>query len=185
MASKITTMEQIWKDIPEYEGRYQISNDGRVRSLERKVYLESRGIYRTVKEITLKGSPDTLGYPTVALWKENKLDMRRVHRLVAEMYVPNQDNKPQVNHIDGDKTNNNFTNLEWVTMSENIKHAYKTKLIDKRGEKSHCNKLTEEQVNQIRNGHEGLSQKAIGSLYGVDGSVISKIRSGKAWKHSV
>lgn len=175
-------IEQIWKDIPNYEGRYQISNDGKVRSLERKVYLESRGIYRTVKGIILKGSPDTLGYPTVALWKDNKLDLRRIHRLVAEMYIPNPDNKPQVNHIDGDKTNNSYTNLEWVTMSENIKHAYKTNLADKRGEKHHNSTITNEQARQIKYGHKDMKTKDIAKLYSISPATVCRIRSGERWK---
>jgi hypothetical protein len=102
-------MEEVWKEIDGYEGLYQVSSLGKVFSL------------RNTKNIKLNLSEK--GYFRVDLWKENKRNSLRVHRLVAKSFIDNPDNKPQVNHIDGIKTNNNINNLEWSTPSENVRHA--------------------------------------------------------------
>lgn len=119
-------MEEIWKDIEGYEGLYQVSNMGRIKSLER--YKENHGklqkVEEKIKTINIKNS----GYQFVQLYKNNKYKNLMVHRLVAQAFIPNVDNKPQINHIDGNKLNNNVTNLEWCTNSENNKHAWNTGL---------------------------------------------------------
>ncbi|ALO80891.1 NUMOD4 domain-containing protein [Enterococcus faecalis] len=97
-----------WKDIVEYEGLYQVSNLGNVYSFKTNKYLKPSGDK----------------YLHVILSKNNRTKTVRIHRLVAEAFIPNQDNKPQVNHIDGDRYNNNVKNLEWLTCKENIVHAY-------------------------------------------------------------
>lgn len=115
--------KEIWKDIKNYEGRYQISNMGRVKSLFRKVKTVS-GYYITVQEKILKQTVDNTGYYVVSLWKNNKHLRAHIHRLVAETFIFNHNNKPFINHIDGDKLNNNVSNLEWCTPKENNIHAY-------------------------------------------------------------
>ncbi len=107
-------MKEIWKDIEGYEGLYQISNLGNVKSLK--------------NNIILKPSKNSKGYLQVFLWKNGSGKLLRIHRLVAKAFIPNFDDKPQVNHIDGNKQNNRVNNLEWVTNSENQKHAFKIKL---------------------------------------------------------
>ena len=103
-------MIEVWKDIPDYEELYQISNYGNIKNKKRNNYLKG-GIKR--------------GYREVILFKNNKNNYKLVHRLVAENFIPNPDNLPQVNHKDGNKLNNNLDNLEWCSRSENMKHAYK------------------------------------------------------------
>ena len=102
-------MKEIWTDIKGYEGLYQVSNFGRVK--------------RVKTNRVLKGSKHTHGYLVVGLYKNNTKSTKKIHRLVAEVFIPNTDNKPEVNHIDEDKTNNMVSNLEWVTAKENSNHG--------------------------------------------------------------
>lgn len=100
---------EIWKDIPNYENLYQVSNQGNVKSV--------------CSSKMLKSSPNNCGYYKVELYKNKKSKVFYVHRLVAISFIPNPENKKQVNHIDGNKANNNVSNLEWCTASENQIHA--------------------------------------------------------------
>lgn len=99
-------MKEIWKDIPNYEGLYQVSNFGNVRNK-----------YKKISQFNNKG------YLCVSLYKNNKKSNLRVHRLVAQAFIENKNNKKEVNHIDGNKHNNCVCNLEWVTSKENKEHA--------------------------------------------------------------
>ena len=110
-----------WKEILGFEGVYSISNFGKVISHKRK----AEGINRWLPEKRLlQNKSGDNRYPSVTLRKDMKNHQVSVHRLVAEHFINNNDNKSQVNHKDGNKTNNMVTNLEWCTVSENIKHAY-------------------------------------------------------------
>lgn len=172
-------MEQ-WKDIDAYEGMYQVSSHGRVRSLDRK---DHRGRFwkgRILKQVKIKS-----GYYQVTLLKIGKQKQIGVHRLVALAFVPNE-NKPKIiNHKDGNKTNNFASNLEWVTVSENTKHAYDMDLINK-GEKHHKAKLQNEQVIEIKKRiQQGECYASMAREFGVDRSVISAIKIGRIWTHIV
>ena len=108
---------EIWRDIEGFEGIYQVSSLGRVKSL---------GNNKSRQEKILKLRSDRDGYLNVGLHKERKIKICRVHRLVAQAFIPNLENKPQVNHKDEDKTNNKVENLEWVTCKENSNHGTRT-----------------------------------------------------------
>lgn len=110
-------MKEVWKDIEGYEGLYQVSNLGRVHSL--------------YKNLILKGSEDSWGYLQVKLYKNGIKSNKKMHRLVAQAFIPNPENKPEVNHIDEDKTNNKLSNLEWSTAKENSNHGTRTERMAK------------------------------------------------------
>lgn len=109
-------MQEIWKDVKGFEGRYQVSNLGRLKSLTRKTPC----IMVPVVHHT--------GYVHASLVKDRKRYNVNVHRIVAEAFIPNPEGKKTVNHIDGNKSNNVVSNLEWSTQKENINHAIKTGL---------------------------------------------------------
>ena len=119
-------MKEIWRDIEGYECLYQVSNLGRIKSLKfwsnvHKKYYE--------KETILKNKINKHGYEFVGLHKHNKTKNFSVHRLVAEAFIDNPKMYKEVNHIDGNKLNNNVENLEFTTRSENMLHAYKLTFI--------------------------------------------------------
>ena len=109
---------EIWKDIEEYEGIYQVSNLGRVKSFDTKDKLDRIRTGRVLKPCRHKN-----GYLHVNLYKNGKRKTHNIHRLVAEAFISNIENKPQVNHIDENKANNVASNLEWSTRKENINHG--------------------------------------------------------------
>ena len=198
-------MNEIWKDIEGYEGFYKISNFGRVKSLKRK---DTKG--RTVRERILK--PCIVdGYYSVTLYKDIR-KIFKIHRLIAMAFIPNIENKPFINHIDGNKKNNSIDNLEWVTNQENIKHAFKIGLI--KGRKGKFNPMYGKKFNQEHRDKIGKSRdykkagdhilakkvrcittnevfdciKSASETYKVDKSSISKCCKGKqrtAGKHPV
>jgi len=116
-------MNEIWKDINKYNGNYQISNFGRVKSLQRTI-IDSMGRKFNYYEKILFLSINQFGYCRVRFSKNSKQVSKLVHRLVAEHFISNPYNYPVVNHKDGNKLNNNIENLEWTTHSLNQKHAY-------------------------------------------------------------
>ena len=111
-------MEEIWKDIKGYEGWYQVSNLGRVKSLER-VFIRKNGTPFFVRERILKHALDHSGYPYVTLIKLKTRYNKAIHRLVAEAFIPNPENKPCIDHIDCNPQNPMASNLRWVTVREN------------------------------------------------------------------
>ena len=123
--------KEIWKDIPEYEGLYQASNLGRIKSLKREHFIPSlnKKIWITNEKILRQGTGKD-GYKYVVLTKNSNRKTYKVHKLVMKTFTNIQNKKRYINHIDGNKQNNVINNLEWCTNSENIKHAYDNKLID-------------------------------------------------------
>lgn len=113
---------EVWKDVVGYEGLYEVSNLGKVRSLNRQ-YIRSDGKRETVKGRILKPYTNKYGYAVVQLSDHGKATLFRIHRLVALAFIDNPYNKEQVNHINENKLDNRAENLEWVTCKENINHG--------------------------------------------------------------
>jgi hypothetical protein len=175
---------EIWRSVVGfdgfYEGTYEISSLGRVRSIDRVLASGNFAKGRIRTQLL-----DIGGYPVVGLYKDGKGNQRKVHRLVALAFIPNPDNKPVVNHRDGNKQNNSVENLEWVTNRENTNHAYQNGLIKAaKGEKNSQAKLTVELVSKAKELYAlGWTYKAIGELIGVGGNQVSRIIKGTRWGH--
>lgn len=166
--------EEVWKDVIGYEGLYQVSNFGNVKSL---------GNEFSRKERFLKLSPQSKGYLTVVLQKNATRKTVLVHRLVAEHFIYNIESKSQVNHIDGDKTHNIVSNLEWVSHRENLDHAIKNNLTLK-GEENRNSKLKDVDVIKIHSLlQKGVTTKELSETYSVSHSTIYGIRTNRYWKH--
>lgn len=178
---------EIWKDILGYEGLYQISSEGRVKTLAKKPVgkLNAYQIRRLKKEKILKGA--TLkgrgNYRQIALSKSDIAKTFLIHRLVAEAFLPNPENKPQVNHINGIKNDNRLENLEWCTTFENMAHAVRIGLHSMKGERHNLSRLKDEDVLRIRELGKTKTADEITTLYNVSKSNIAQILCGKTWSH--
>lgn len=177
-------MTEIWKDAIGFEGLYQVSNTGRVRSLDRVV----RGCHGSVQNI--KGSeksvgPNKHGYAIVMLYKNNIYKNFSVHRLVATHFIKNPYCYKQINPIDGNKLNNNYTNLEWCSSSYNSIHALSIGLkTPQHGQDASSAKLTNEQAIEIyKLAKEGsIRQVDIAKKFNIANSMVSSIKNKKYWK---
>lgn len=172
-------INEIWKDIPNFNGRYQASNFGNIRRCSRfdNAKLEHK-IRKTFKpeKILVGNKLSTRGYKRISLLKKQYF----VHRIVALAFIQNPHNFEQINHIDGNKLNNNINNLEWCSNSENRKHAVENGLIAKGEALSH---LKEHEIIAIRNLYENnISQRHIGILFNIKQQTVSKIVNLKTWK---
>ena len=170
---------EVWKDIEGYEGKYSVSNYGRVRSLDR--YAErADGTTQWVKGRILKATVRNK-YMRVILAGYGKHNHQSVHSLVAKTFLPNPFNKEYVNHIDGDKFNNHVSNLEWVTPLENSRDASE-KGYYRSGLTHDQSKLSVGEVNEILDLYKyGFYQSEIGGFYGVSQTYISAIVRGLTW----
>lgn len=165
-----------WKPIKGYEGLYEISDTGKVKSL-------AKGIVLSLNRLT------KCGYRKASLSKDGKAKENRIHRLVALHFIPNTDDKETVNHKDGNKLNNHVDNLEWSTRTEQVVHSYQLGL--KKGHKGSTNaqsKLTDEQVREIKSlyavqGVGGLSSTKLAKIYGVTHRVILLIVNNESYKN--
>lgn len=176
---------EIWKDIKGYEGLYQVSDLGRVRSLDRTV-INSLGRRTFKKGQLFKCKPSkSSGYVRIKLSKKGIKKYFSVHRLVAEAFKPNPEGKPEVDHINSNKSDNRAVNLEWCTRSENSLRAYQTWSNTSIGEGHHLTLLTSGQVLEIVGllDSTNMTQKQIAKKYGVSISNIKSIHRGTTWNH--
>ena len=176
--------QEIWKDVIGYEGYYQVSNLGNVKGLKREV-PHSRKNVEYIKERLL--SQCFRRYCFVVLSKESKRINKTVHRLVAIAFIPNFENKPQVNHINGIRNDNRVENLEWNTSFENMQHSVRIGLkVSKKGMGFHRAKLTDWQIILIRRYFRRFpkaNQRRIGERMGICYQNINLIIHYKNWKH--
>ena len=172
------TSTETWADVVGYEGMYEVSNFGRIRSKNRLDYF---GNYRRGKEMYIKRK----NYAHIMLCKDGIRKTFLIHRLVAKAFIDNIENKPFVNHINGNKLDNRVENLEWVTPSENMKHAYKMGLISQKGENHNLAKLCTEDVLEIRRLYkeDGMLLTQISALYDICFQHVSAIVNRKKWKN--
>ena len=163
---------EIWKNVVGFEEQYEISNLGNLRSKERFV-KHWRGGERKYKSNFKNIRLNDKGYFRCNLKNEGKRYDFTIHRLVALAFLPNEENKPFVNHKNGIKTDNRVENLEWCTQAENITHAVKNRLVK--------TKLTDEQAKEIFNSQ--LSHRKLAKLYNITSSIVWRIKNKKAYKH--
>ena len=174
-------MKETWRDIKGYEGKYKVSNLGNVKSFKKEV-----------KGRLLSMPQKDNGYLVTTLFKGGRGTGKQftIHRLVAEAFLDEKEGCNIVNHLDGNKTNNDVRNLEWTTYKGNYKHAYEMKLrIDPKGE-GNCNSILNEQiVRMIRNWNETnpayFTDEKLARCFGVKRNTINSIRNRVNWKHII
>jgi hypothetical protein len=176
---------EVWSTIKDYEGLYEVSNMGRVRSLDREQSRAIVGLETYIKKgQVLSPRLQRQGYQLVALFKNGKREDKLIHRIVAEAFIPNPLKKETVNHKDNVKGNNVVNNLEWATQSENSKHAFDNGFNSNKGEKNPSRKLNNKDVRRIKMALGcGISARELGNIYNVHKSTIKSIRTGRNWKH--
>jgi NUMOD4 motif/HNH endonuclease len=156
---------EIWKDIKGYEGLYQISNYGNITNCRN--YSAKTHSNKTKFGKLLKPRPNNCGYLRIGLYKDRKVKFFFIHRLVAQHFISNPLDKKMVNHIDGNKLNNHFINLEWVTLSENVKHAYANNLVK--------NIHSEKRIKMLKTLQENNKKKV--NIYNSDGVCLGSFES--------
>ena len=177
-------MGELWKDVDGFNGWYQVSNLGSVRSCDR---LIDDG--RLIKGKVLSQETSKDGYKRVALCRAGKHYKRFVHRLVAAAFVENPNNYPVINHIDQNRLNNVSSNLEWCTVKYNVNYGERAEKYSNKthGELHYMHKLSNEDVTSIRSeyqfGKKGFGTESIAKKYGVHRMTVKAIVTGKTWKH--
>ncbi len=177
-------ISEFWKDIKDFEGLYQVSSKGEIRSLDRLVWNKANQshsfIKGTIKILDLKGKK----YAQIGLARDGKYKKKLIHRLVADAFICNPDNLPEVNHKDLNKLNNDVENLEWVSRLTNAQHAKVNGSYDNfpSGSQKPNSKLTEDAVRHIR--QRVMRNCDYSRMYGVKPQTITLIQKDLTrWKH--
>jgi len=174
----------VWRDVSGFEDCYQISNNGKLKSKDR---MKVNGFGKcSYKGVILKPRLYN-GYYRFTLQRLNKRRQVFIHRLVAEAFITNPENKPEVNHINGIRHDNRVENLEWCTRSENQLHAYKIGLQTPtiiQGERHHKARLSEKDVLEIRRLYEaGVGMTELSKMFNMNRGSIHHIIKRTSWKH--
>lgn len=172
-------MKEIWKDVVGYEGLYKASNLGRVKSLPKKIlqfYTKEKILCNKVNRKNIKKH-----YYYVGLLKNGIRKNLMIHRLVAQSFIKNKFNCKTVNHKDGDKLNNNVSNLEWMSLSDNHKHAFSIGLRDNHGNNHPGRKLFEKDIKYIRG--SSLSNQKLGEMFNVTRQCVLRVKKKLTWKN--
>lgn len=162
------------KELGGFEGIYEIDREGNIYSIPRKNGYGSRLVRKVRKPKLVRG------YLQIALSKNGNNIWRPVHRLVAEAFIPNPRICNQVNHINGNKTDNRVENLEWCTQSENQTHAVRTGL--RKSERTNTAKLTADQVREIRSLYPTLNSRELADKFGIKQAQVCKIIKRQSWR---
>lgn len=167
--------KEIWKDVVGYEGWYEVSSYGRVRNVRKRS--------RTYIGRILKPKRKQNGYLEFCLCRNDKRHFFTAHRLVAEAFLGPRPRGLETNHKNGDKANNHLDNLEYLSHSDNEKHAYRIGIKSFKGSKNNNHILTENDIPRIRKllTEGNLTQKEIGAIYNVHRVTIGDIKSERRW----
>lgn len=175
-------MEEIWKDVVGYEGYYKVSSLGRIQTVERIVNAPLGRVSRVVSPIIRKQQLSRGGYRQLTLSDADGQRTETVHRLVAAAFLPTQEGKEQVNHIDGNKDNNAVSNLEWCNAYENTVHAFELGLRQGRGFRMDASREynyeeTREHILSMVN--SGMTQRKVSEVLGIHRDTVSNYVNGK------
>lgn len=172
-------LEEQWLSVPGYEGLYNISNLGKVLSMDR---TRNCGLKLKGREVPISLVKNSYASFAVADLDGNPKSLK-IHKVLAQLFIPNPENKKCINHKNGNKHDYSLSNLEWATYSENSQHAIDTGLaVRYKGEKHSRAKLTEDQVYEILDMHKsGMCYSEIASKYNLHKTNIGKIVNGKSW----
>lgn len=174
---------EIWRDVVNFEGFYEVSNYGNVRSVDREIKYEDGRVY-SYKSKILSFNNTKQGYYSAHLYKNCVRKNRKVHIIVAETFLPNPLGLTDVNHKDGNKLNNHVDNLEWTSRLQNMQHGFSTGLINNTGTNHGNNIYSDEQIIHVkrllvlRRPH-----KEIEAVTGVKKGTIEQISQGRQWTH--
>jgi hypothetical protein len=183
-------MDEIWEDIKGYEGRYQVSNMGRVKGLEKVYFSGANNKFRKVQPESILAGGMLRGYLGVLLYADGGgrkgRKTKTVHRLVANAFIENPLNCPEINHKDGNKLNNCVDNLEWVTSKQNTLHAIENNLRHpSRGTSHGSSKLNESCIRIIRKLYHncGYTQQDIANVFQISRENIGWVVRNQSWTH--
>jgi hypothetical protein len=179
-------IQEIWKDMPDYVGLYQVSNLGRVRSLDRMIGQKGGGKqFKSGRILRPRNHPH--GYVFISLYKDGIANQVLIHRLVAIVFIPNPSNLPEVNHKNFNKKDNFVENLEWMTTKDNTRHAFAAGKINTSKGDNHFRSIvnSEKVIDMIKLFNSGIKMCDIARKFQVSYPCVFGIVKRKNWKHVI